>query len=135
MPIQPSTHSQRNAQRGGTGKSRAKMQEETRDTTKIKTGSERRGKRKREREFEVMEQALDPHSVPHPALKLVLSCAETALRSCCMPSQHTHMLLSADGTQHRGSHYMQGEFIVNNICSRRPSDMSIQNIPLMSSEP
>lgn len=87
------------------------------------------------REFEVMEQMLDPHSVPHAALKLVLSCVETDPQVMLHAfTAHTHGLLSADGKRHQCTHYLEGEFFVNNIYSRRPSDVCIQNIPLMSSE-
>lgn len=134
MPIQPSTHKGMLGE-GGPGKPSKNAGRNSR-YNKNKDGPRKEGEKRRgEREFEVMEQALDPHSVPHPALELVLSCAETDPQVMLHAfTAHTHGLLSADGKQHQGSHYLQGEFIVNNICSRRPSNMCIQNIPLMSSE-
>lgn len=78
---------------------------------------------------------LDPHSVPRAALKLVLSCAETGPQVMLHAfTVHRHGLLSADRKRHQCIHYLEGEFVVNNICSQRPSDVCIQNIPLMSSE-
>lgn len=102
MPIQPSTHSQRNAGRGGDQEYHAERLEENDDTSK-KRRCLRGGKNAEEgeREFEVMEQTLDPHSVPHAALELVLSCAETDPQVMLHAfTAHTHGLLSADGKRH-----------------------------------